>query len=217
MLMTALEFDIVSINVGKPKTLVFAGKELATGIFKKPVAEPVFLSFLNFEGDGQADLVHHGGSDKAVCVYPYDHYAYWEKELGLKLEAGAFGENLTVKGLIEEIVCIGDVYQLGEAIVQVSQPRQPCHKIAKKHGIKDFPLLIQQTGYSGFYMRVLQEGWVPKESKLKLVTRHPFGVTVSFANEIMYHDKNNQEGIERILRVEELSESWRKTLLKRLS
>ncbi|MBA2870294.1 MOSC domain-containing protein YiiM [Anoxybacillus calidus] len=214
--MTIHEYEIVSINVGKPKTLVFEGKELSTGIYKKPVHEPVFLSFLNFESDGQADLVHHGGKDKAVCVYPYDHYAYWEKELGRELEAAAFGENLTVKGLVEEDVCIGDMFQLGEAIVQVSQPWQPCYKLAKKYNVEDLPLRVQNTGYTGFYFRVLKEGWVTRESRLQLLSRHPLGITVSFANHIMYHDKYNQEGIERILGVQELSESWRTTLLKRL-
>jgi MOSC domain-containing protein YiiM len=214
--MIVQDFEIVSINVGKPMNLVFNGKELRTGINKKPVTEPIFLSFLHFDGDGQADLIHHGGKDKAVCVYPYDHYAYWEKELGRKLEAAAFGENLTVKGLEEEDVCVGDMFQLGEAVVQVSQPRQPCYKLAKKYNVEDLPLRVQKTGYTGFYFRVLKEGWVTKESRLQLLSRHPLGVTVSFANHIMYHDKYNQEGIERILSVQELSESWRKTLLKRL-
>jgi MOSC domain-containing protein YiiM len=215
--MTVQDFAIVSINVGKPMNLHFNGKELLTAIHKKPVSEPIFLSFLHFAGDGQADLVHHGGKDKAVCVYPYDHYAYWEKELGRELEAAAFGENLTVKGLVEEDVCIGDVFQLGEAIVQVSQPRQPCHKLAKKHNVEDLPLRVQNTGYTGFYFRVLKEGWVTKESFLRLLNRHPLGVTVSFANHIMYHDKSNKDGIERILRVNELSESWRAILRKRLN
>jgi MOSC domain-containing protein YiiM len=123
---------------------------------------------------------------------------------------------LTVKGLVEEDVCIGDVFQLGEAVVQVSQPRQPCFKLAKKYNVEDLPLRVQNTGYTGFYLRVLKEGWVTRESRLQLLSRHPLGVTVSFANHIKYHDKYNQKGIERILGVQELSESWRTTLLKRL-
>jgi len=210
------EYEVVSINVGIPKTVVMDDKELTTGIYKSPVNESIYLSYLNFEGDGQADLVHHGGRDKAVCVYPYEHYAYWEKELNLTLEAGAFGENLTVHGLSEGVACIGDIYQLGEAIVQVTQPREPCFKIAKKHGIKKFPLFIEQTGYSGFYMRVLQEGNVPKGALLKLIRRHPAEVTVSFANRIMFQDKSNRNGIERLLRVNELSENWRQRLSRRL-
>lgn len=215
--MTSKTYEIASINVGKPKSFVYNGKELLSGIQKKPVHEPVFLSFLHFSGDGQADLVHHGGKDKAVCVYSYDHYPFWEKELGRPLDWAAFGENLTVKGLVEEDVCIGDTYQLGEAIVQVSQPRQPCHKLAKKHGIADLPLRIQNSGYTGFYFRVLKEGWVAKDSCLMLLDRHPLAVSVSFANRILYKDQSNKEGIEKILRVEELSDSWREMFQKRLN
>jgi len=213
--MNHTEYEIASINVGVPTTIVVDGKELTTGIFKQPINKSVFLSYLNFEGDGQADLVHHGGKDKAVCVYPYEHYIYWEEKLGVKLTAGAFGENLTVNGLNEESARIGDIYQLGEAVVQITQPREPCYKIAKKHGIKEFPLLIQQTGYSGFYMRVLQEGEVSIHDKLKLIAPHPLRVTISLANRIMFKDKNNRREIEKILSVQELSENWRKRLLNR--
>lgn len=214
--MEAKTYEIISINVGKPKNFIYNGKEFVTGIQKQPVDGPVFLSFLNFSGDGQADLVHHGGRDKAVCVYPYDHYAYWEHELERKLDVVAFGENLTVKGLLETEVCIGDTFQLGEAVVQVSQPRQPCHKIAKKHRVNDLPLRVQNTGYTGFYFRVLKEGWVETQSRLQLIEKHPLNITVSFANQIMFHDKTNKEGIEQILRVDELSESFRDSLMKRL-
>lgn len=92
---------IISINIGKPIQVQYNNREVSTGIFKTPSDEPVFLTSLNFEGDGQADLVHHGGRDKAVCVYPYEHYPYWEKELGRALENSAFGENLTTQGLLE--------------------------------------------------------------------------------------------------------------------
>jgi MOSC domain-containing protein YiiM len=208
--------EIVSLNVGKPMTVTYNGKELSTGIYKSPVQAPVFLSKLNFDGDGQADLVYHGGVDKAVCVYSYEHYPYWEKELERELPLGAFGENLTVKGIREEDVCIGDIFQLGEAVVQISQPRQPCHKLAKRYDIPTLPVLVQNTGFTGFYFRVLEEGWVKPDDSLRLLTRHPQEITVSFANQIMHHDRQNQEGIEKILDVKELSDSWRKTFRKRL-
>lgn len=214
--MTAKQYEIVSINVGKPVEMLYKGKELTTGIYKFPVNEPVFLKTLNFNGDGQADLVHHGGKDKAVCVYPFDHYPYWEQELNRALEHAAFGENLTVKGLLEQDVCIGDIYQLGEAVVQVSQPRQPCHKLAKKYDIPDLPALVQDTGYTGFYFRVFQEGWVTKDQPLILLERHPDEVSVSFANNLMHHDKYNIEAIKRVLAVKALSDNWRKTFLNRL-
>ncbi|MGO0058922.1 MOSC domain-containing protein [Brevibacillus fluminis] len=208
--------EIVSINVGQPTTMTYEGKELETGIFKQPVEGAVFLSKLNFAGDGQADLKFHGGVDKAVCVYSHEHYPFWERELNRPMSYGAFGENLTVTGMTEDLVCIGDTYQLGEAVVQVTQPRQPCHKLAKRYDVADMPVKVQNVGFTGFYFRVLQEGHVSKEDRPVLIERHPAKLSVAFANQIMHHDKKNQEGIRQLLAVEELSASWRKTLSNRL-
>ncbi|MNZ40874.1 6-N-hydroxylaminopurine resistance protein [compost metagenome] len=160
--------------------------------------------------------MHHGGKEKAVCVYPYEHYLFWENELQTKLDYGAFGENLTIKGLLETNVCIGDVFKLGKAIVQVSQPRQPCYKLSVRYGVPDMPLKVQQTGYTGFYLRVLEEGVVSKADGLILLHRHPKEITVSFASRIMYLEKDHTAGIKQILEVEELSVNWRNTFLKRL-
>lgn len=207
---------IISLNVGKPAVFAYQGKEIETGIFKHPVNEPLYLSKTNLDGDGQADLVYHGGPEKAVCVYPHEHYPYWTERLSRQLDMGAFGENLTVEGLREESVCIGDIFQWGEAVVQISQPRQPCHKLAKKYDVPELPLWVQETGYTGFYFRVLQEGRVAMD-QLQLIERHPAGVTVQFANQIMHLDKQNREGIERILAVDALSVNWCQTLTKRLA
>lgn len=214
--MSLNQYLIVSINVGKPSTLYTDGQEIQTGIVKRPVHAPVHLKTLNFEGDGQADLVHHGGADKAVCVYPHDHYVYWENDLKLTLSPGAFGENLTVKGLTEDKVHIGDIFQLGEAVVQVSQPRQPCFKLAKRYGIKELPLKFQTTGFTGYYFRVLQEGIVRERDALSLLEEHPMKRSVQYANTIMHHDKKNREGIEMLLNVDALSANWRATFEKRL-
>ncbi len=146
------------------------------------------------------DLVHHGGAEKAVCVYPYEHYLFWEKELQRKLEYGAFGENLTIKGLLEDDVHIGDIFQLGEAVVQVSQPRQPCYKLTVRYGMPDMILKVQDTGFTGFYFRVLKEGFVCKDRGLKRISRHPKGITISYANRIKHHEKNNIEGIKNFSR-----------------
>ncbi|CAM5796719.1 MULTISPECIES: MOSC domain-containing protein [Brevibacillus] len=208
---------LVSLNVGKPERFFYQGKEVLTGMFKQPAAETLFLSAVNLTGDGQADLVHHGGPEKAVCVYAHEHYAYWEERLNRKLPYAAFGENLTVAGMLETNVCIGDTYQLGEAIVQVTQPRQPCHKLAKRYDLPQLALWVQETGYTGFYFRVLQEGNVSPASEITLIERHPAGITVAEANHIMHRDKNNREAAERILAVAELSENWRKTFQKRLN
>ncbi|KIL41816.1 cytoplasmic protein [Gordoniibacillus kamchatkensis] len=208
--------EILSINVGMPKTIPYQSKDISTGLFKHPVKEPLFLSWVNFDGDGQADLVHHGGREKAVCVYPYEHYPFWEQELGQALPYGAFGENLTVRGLLETDVCIGDTFLLGEAIVQVSQPRQPCFKLSAVYGRPDMPLIVQDTGYTGFYFRVLQQGNVSASDGLIRLAPHPEAITVEYANRIMHHEKENLIGIRKILEVQELSVNWRNTFLKRL-
>ncbi|MEN1936091.1 MOSC domain-containing protein [Paenibacillus sp. 102] len=209
-------YNLMSLNIGMPKEVSYGGKLIQTGINKAQVSEPVYLSSLKFNGDGQADLVHHGGIDKAVCVYSYNHYPYWEKELNRKLVYGAFGENMTVQDMLEEDVCIGDIFQIGEVTVQVSQPRQPCFKLVKKYDIPQLPLYFQNTGYTGFYFRVLKEGWVlPTDSLTQLETNHQ-GISIAFANHIMHKEERNFEGVRRILGVEALSTSWRKTFEKRL-
>ncbi|MCM3709431.1 MOSC domain-containing protein [Sporosarcina luteola] len=209
--------EIISLNVGKPQDLQFGKKDVTTGINKKPVAVPVYLSKVNFDGDGQGDLVNHGGVDKAVCVYPYEHYPYWEEELGKTLNVGAFGENLTLRGLTEDEVCVGDSFQIGDAVVQVSQPRQPCFKLSLIHDRKDIPLLVQNTGYTGFYFRVMKEGIVSPSDELVHISRPELAITVSEANRLMHHAKDDVDGARKILQLDELSASWRKTFNKRIA
>lgn len=209
--------EIISVNVGKPKTTVYNGKELVTGINKSPVSSALFLAKTNLEGDGQADLENHGGEDKALCVYCEEHYAYWADQMDKPLEYGAFGENLTVRGLLESEVCIGDKFKLGEAVVQVTQPRQPCHKLAGKHGDTELPLHVQNTGFSGYYFRVVKEGALPVRPRIRLMEKHPAGVSVEYANQIMHHKKEDIAGMQRILAVPELSASWRSSFEKRLA
>ncbi|OAB47641.1 MOSC domain-containing protein [Paenibacillus antarcticus] len=170
--------QLISLNVGKPITVEYKGKELETGIYKQSVEGKVFLGNELFDGDGQADLVHHGGPDKAVCVYPYEHYSYWERELGKPFTYAAFGENLTVTGMLETEVCIGDTFQVGEAILQVSQPRYPCFKLSQKHGASDLPAQVLKTGFSGFYCRVLQTGYMSGTSAIHKLDSHPGQVKV---------------------------------------
>lgn len=211
-----MSIDIVSINVGQPKTVSCQKKNLLTGIYKSPAPGPVFLTRLHFEGDGQADLVHHGGMDKAVCVYPHEHYSYWESVMGQALPPAAFGENLTIRGLTEQQVCIGDTFRLGEAVVQVSQPRQPCFKLSVKLGRPDLPLQVQNTGYTGYYFRVLEEGRVSKEDVLIPIDRLPNPITIAYANRIMHQEKTNWAAMEELLQVEALSASWKETFRARL-
>jgi MOSC domain-containing protein YiiM len=208
---------IVSVNVGKPQIIPYQGKELVTGIYKSPVSSSLYVSTTQLDGDGQADLTVHGGVDKALCVYSEEHYAYWEELLGRKLEAGAFGENLTVRGFLETDVCIGDIYAIDDVIVQVSQPRQPCFKVGKRLEWAKTPLQMQETGFTGFYFRVLQEGYISKDSQVKLIAKDHEGVTLAYANQIKYHDKRSKEGAERLVQTSALSDSWKKSFMKRLA
>lgn len=211
-----LAMKVVSLNIGKLTNLTYNGKTENTGLFKSGVSEPIFLTKTGFVGDEQADLVHHGGEDKAVCAYPAEHYPYWENIFQNQLSDAAFGENLTIEGLPEKDVHIGDIFQIGEAVVQVTQPRQPCYKLIGRYGIHDLLVQMQDKSYTGYYFRVLKEGMVSVNDEVKLLEKDPAQVSIDFANEIMHHDRKNQEGMKRILAVDALSSSWRKTFTKRL-
>jgi MOSC domain-containing protein YiiM len=202
---------IESLNIGLPKKEIFYGKEIVTGICKVPVTKPLILSKLGFEGDGVGDSKHHGGTDKAVCVYSVDYYPYWEDVLGIKLPPASFGENLSVSNLKEDDVCIGDIFQIGAAVVQISQPRQPCKTLAARYGRSDMVKLVVDSGRTGFYFRVLEEGTVEKGDALILKERDTHRVTVSFANRILHHSRDNCDGIKKVLAVPALSESWQRS------
>jgi MOSC domain-containing protein YiiM len=206
---------IVSINLGQPQSLEYGRKKTYTAGLKTPVTQAL-LRFHNFEGDRQADLRHHGGPDKAVCVYSFDHYPHWEAWFGRRMPPGAFSENLTIAGVRETEVCIGDTFRAGEAVVQLSQPRQPCTKLAGKNGRRDLPGAIHENGFSGFYLRVIREGLVRVGDTFELIERHPAGVTVSFANAVMYKIQTDSGSLQRLLAVTALSEAWRETLSQRL-
>ena len=202
---------VESLNIGLPKKEIFHGREIITGICKQPVIGPLRLGTFGFERDGVGDLKHHGGEDKAVCVYSLEHYPYWEDILAIKLPVAAFGENLTVSDLKEEDICIGDVFELGTALLQVSQPRQPCRTLAARYGRDDLVKLVADSGRTGFYFRVLEEGIVEKGARLILKENNPREITISFANHTYHHDKRNCEAIEKVLAVPALSASWQKS------
>lgn len=205
---------IESLNIGLPKIENFQGREIITGICKTPVSGPFDLSSAGFEGDGVGDLKHHGGMDKAVCVYSLDHYAYWEELLGITLPDAAFGENLTVSGLHEDGICIGDLYEAGSALLQVSQPRQPCRTLSARFNRDDMIKLVRDSGFTGFYFRVARAGRITKGDLLQLRQRDANLVTVAYANRIYHHLRTDCEGIERVLAVDALSASWRRSFLE---
>lgn len=208
--------SLASIFVGTPEHFGFAGaaawfdEPWTTGIFKRPVEGPVHVTVSGLAGDGQADLVNHGGPDKAICVYSADHYAEWRRTLGLEdFVFGAFGENFTVAGLTEHDVCIGNLWAVGDALVQVSQPRQPCWKLARKWRLKDLSSQVVENGHTGWYFRVAREGDVARGAALALRER-PHGTwTVAAANDVMHRDVGN---VRELAALEPLSESWKRRL-----
>ncbi len=171
---------IVSVNVGLPREVEWRGERVRTGIFKSPVAGPVRVGRLNLEGDGQADLDLHGGAAKAVYVYPSEYYPLWSAELDLgDLGWGSFGENLTTYGLSEEIVRIGDRLRIGTAELQITKPRFPCFKLGIRFGRPDVIRRFQNTGRTGFYLSVLQEGHVTAGDTIEFVASSERGPSVA--------------------------------------
>lgn len=213
---------IRSLQVGLPRTM--ENKNLSgqtplswsTGFYKESCSGPIWLGRVNLAGDGQADLENHGGPEKAVNVYPMEHYPYWESVYGHRtFEAGNFGENFSIEGLRETDVCIGDVFEIGETLVQISQPRQPCWKLARYWGIKDLALKVQETGRTGWYFRVLKEGLVTTGDRLVLTERHYPEWTVATANKIMHHETQDRQAAQALANCMDLSARWRDKLTRR--
>ncbi len=160
---------LVSVNVGRIRLVPYRGHQVRTGIYKTAVTGPVIVRTLNLDGDEQADLTVHGGVDKAVYLYPAEHYEAWQRELGRELDYGHFGENLTVTGLLEDQVHIGDQLAVGDALLEVTQPRVPCFKLGIKMSDQRFLRRFLASGRSGFYCRVLREGAVEAGQGIELM------------------------------------------------
>jgi MOSC domain-containing protein YiiM len=207
---------IVSLNIGRPKELVHGAQTVQSAIARQPVTHALELGLNSFVGDQVADRQHHGGPDKAVNVYALEHYAHWEDRLGRVLERPAFGENFTVQGLLETHVCIGDSFKVGSSVVQVSQPRVPCFKPAALHGEPRLTKWMLDSGFTGWYFRMLEPGQVSPGDELVPTDRSRAGVTVQEANRVMHHDQHDREGLERLLAVPELALAWRRPLQMRL-
>ena len=215
---------LLSIQVGLPRQLGTEGaadpmdRPWTSGFFKEPVAGPVRLGRLGLEGDGQADRVNHGGPDKAALLYAAGHYPAWQGELGLAvMPFGAFGENLTIAGLAEPDVCIGDTYAIGPARVQVSQPRQPCWKLARRWRIKDLPARVVANGHSGWYIRVQEGGLIEAGMPVELIDRPCPEWTVQRASTVMNHQKKDRAATASLAACPHLSDEWREPLLDRVA
>ena len=209
---------IISLNVGRPRLVVWDGQTVSTGIYKTPVEGRVMLRTINLDGDRQADLTVHGGAMKAAYVYPAKHYDYWRAEVpGMELPWGMFGENFTTQGLDESTVNIGDRFRLGSAEVVVTQPRMPCYKLGIKFGRMDILKRFLASGRTGFYFSVEREGEVGAGDEVELIGRDGHNVSVADITRLYARDKNDFKTMQRAIEVEALPESWRDLFRQRLA
>lgn len=194
-----------------------SGRTIASAFVKRPVEGRVRIGSLGVDGDEHV-YEGHGGRDGAVLVYSRDHYPFW-RDLGIDLpEVGAFAENLTVAGLTEAEVHLGDTFGVGSCAVQVTEPRAPCYKIAARYGRKDISIVVQETGFTGYLMRVLREGEVAAGDEMRLVERDTsHAVTVAQAGRIVNVDRNDLDGARRLLDIDALSHSVKRTLEARIA
>jgi MOSC domain-containing protein YiiM len=214
---SAVESVVESVNVGLPREVLWKGRQVVTSIFKEPVAGRVALRRLNLEGDQQADLRVHGGPDMAVYIYPADYYAFWRAQFPeMDLPWGMFGENLTIWGLQDDTVHIGDHLQVGSAQLVVRSPRMPCYKLGMKFGRDDVLKLLFQNGYSGFYCAVLQEGDVAAGDPVTLLHRDERAVSVRDIVHLQGESRYDADLLRRAVAVEALPQNWRETFLERL-
>jgi MOSC domain-containing protein YiiM len=203
---------VLSVNVGLPRDIPWQGKTVHTGIWKAPVSGPRKVRRLNIEGDGQGDLAGHGGEHRAVLVYQHASYQHWQKQLSrTDFTYGQFGENLTVDGLPDAEVCIGDRYRIGNALFEVTQPRVTCYRVGIRMNQPDMAALLVKHGRPGFYLRVLEEGNVEAGDEIALVESGPERTSVAEIDALLYLPGHPREQLERALRIPALSAGWRRS------
>ena len=208
---------VVSVNVGLPRELDWRGRKVRTSIWKTPVQGRIRVNRLNLAGDQQSDLSVHGGAEKAVYAYPSEHYEYWRREVpGIDLPWGAFGENVTTDGLLEDAMKIGDRLRVGSAEFIVTQPRMPCYKLGVRFGRNDMVKRFLASGRTGLYLAVLQEGDVGSGDVIEFTGRDDHGVTVADIAALYTHDADNQALLHRAIDLPALPEGWRDYFRKRL-
>lgn len=211
-----IEPSLRTLSIGMPRALQTANGEEFSSAICKQTAKEAFLSVDGFQGDGIADTKHHGGPDRAVCIYPGEHYSYWKKEFSCMLPTSTFGENLTVDGMLEKDICIGDMFTVGDAVIQVTQGRVPCSTISKRTGLPGLMKGMINTGFTGYLCRVVKEGIVRSNSPITLLQQDPNHVSILYANEVYFQRPKDLEGLKRILEVDALAKEWQNMLKKRL-
>ncbi len=207
---------VVSTNIAEPKIISWRGKEVKTGIYKRPVNKPIYLDTEDVKGDHVIDRRYHGGVDKACYLYSLDHYAYWkEKYPNLEWNYGMFGENLTIEGFDEHAVKIGSIYKLGEATVQISRPRQPCYKLGVRFGNQGIIKQFIDSLFSGVYVRILKPGSVKVGEGLSIENENENGITIAQLNMLLFHYKEEYRNVlERALEDSLVSDSDKKYFRK---
>ena len=203
---------VLALRVGRARpSLPHRGRMMHTGFLKDPLDGRTALGPLGFDGDEQGDLRIHGGVDKAVCCYPSEHFPHWRETINPEIDSGAFGENLTLAGLTEADVFVGDTYTLGDAVVQVSQPRGPCVKVAARWRSRTLVRLMGEELRAGWYLRVLEPGGVAVGDTMELVSRVS-EVSVAEVLRVTYRDRHDVEAMRVVRDVPELAEQWRGAL-----
>jgi MOSC domain-containing protein YiiM len=201
---------LLSVNVGLPRDIEWKGRTVHTGIWKEPVIGRRRVNRLNLDGDGQGDLAGHGGEQRAVFVYQIESYRYWQEQLRrTDFVYGQFGENFTVEGLPDDTVCIGDRYQIGSALFEVTQPRVTCYRVGIRMNEPRMPALLTSGRRPGFYFRVLREGEVGAGDAIVKVGEANERMTVAEINSLLYSPDHVRERLERAVRIEALSAGWR--------
>src|SRR6476620_5398198 len=205
--------QLLSVNVGRPRDIEWQGRTVHTGIWKDPVRGRCRVGRLNLDGDGQGDLAGHGGEQRAVFVYQIESYRYWQEQLKrTDFVHGQFGENFTVDGLDDDKVCIGDRYQIGSALFEVTQPRVTCYRVGIRMDEPRMPALLVQHGRPGFYFRVLEEGVVRAGDAIVKDAIGPEQMTVESVNALLYLGGHEAELLQRALRIPALSPGWQASL-----
>src|ERR1700722_1790438 len=204
---------LVSVNVGLPVDVEWQGKVVHTAVWKRPVVGRVMARRLNLDGDGQGDLAGHGGEHRAVMVYQLDSYRYWEAYLQRHdFEYGQFGENLTVEGLGDDEVCIGDRYRIGGALLEVTQPRVTCYRVGIRMNNPQMPALLVSHKRPGFYCRVIEEGEIGADYEIGKVADGPEHITVKDIDGLLYLPVHSLDQLQRGLRIPSLSAGWKGSL-----
>ncbi|UBH15079.1 MOSC domain-containing protein [Macrococcus armenti] len=211
---------VQSMFIGKPKQLGDANamdkmQQAWVSAINRDRVDSGFVDILGFNGDEVADKKHHGGVDKAVFCYPYAHYEPWRNELNIDIDAGGFGENLCVTGMDESTVHLGDIFEIGSARLQVTQPRKPCWKPARKYGELELSRKTEENGRTGWYFKVLVPGDIHMDDEVRLVERMHYAWSIARCNDVM-HRSDDMNEVKEMSELPELAETWKVSLQKKL-